>query len=532
MAGSPTGPEHNQVRVPLVEALIDSGWSDAQIQVLPEWKVPKSPSEATKREGGQSFQGFPVDIAVFESEETAGLWEHVVMLFELKRPNKMEGRNQLEIYLGLEPRAKVGYWSNGTDSLTLYRQADGAFKSIENQPPPTPRDNLTLEAAKPLTWKDLRSVDTKTLRSVLRRLLDSIAANDTKTTRSDGRLNQLCNLLLVKLESDRHGKADPNKPVVFQPSDSESKTAKTIHDAFKDLRTTQPTLFESTSDNVIEFDDHTIQKAVYELAPLRLQDTSVEVVSEAFQVFRSANLKAGEGQYFTPHRLIQSAVDLMDVAQTDKVLDPACGTGGFLIEAFSSVQRRYPEMTEADLRTWAHRSLYGVDKDSINVKMTKAMMVILGDGSAHTHVGDSLRTHRWSTDYAWLTAEMADESFTCIITNPPFGKGLKLSASDARKAKYTITLAASKKANVHKDLELGLIFLERCYKLLQPGGRLGIVLPETYFFSSSYDWLWTWLEPRLQLRGMLNVPMEAFQGFCRAKTNFYVFEKLPEVADA
>lgn len=88
---------------------------------------------------------------------------------------------------------------------------------------------------------------------------------------------------------------------------------------------------------------------------------------------------------------------------------------------------------------------------------------------------------------------------------------------------YTIT---RKGTDQHHDLELGLVFMERCHRLLMVGGRLGIILPETYFFSSTYEWLKGWMKDRLELRGMLNIPMEAFQAFCRAKTNFYVFEKV------
>ncbi|HET7053044.1 MAG TPA: hypothetical protein VFI09_03900, partial [Solirubrobacterales bacterium] len=78
----------------------------------------------------------------------------------------------------------------------------------------------------------------------------------------------------------------------------------------------------------------------------------------------------------------------------------------------------------------------------------------------------------------------------------------------------------------YAKLEIGLIFLERAYRLLIKGGKLGIILPETYFFSPTYYWLPAWLDGRLELRGVLNIPMEAFQGFCRAKTNFYIFERV------
>jgi type I restriction enzyme M protein len=70
------------------------------------------------------------------------------------------------------------------------------------------------------------------------------------------------------------------------------------------------------------------------------------------------------------------------------------------------------------------------------------------------------------------------------------------------------------------------MFLQRAHDLLKVGGKVGIVLPETYFFSTNYRWLFEWLKPRLRPIVVANVPMEAFQGFCRAKTNFYVFEKI------
>lgn len=81
------------------------------------------------------------------------------------------------------------------------------------------------------------------------------------------------------------------------------------------------------------------------------------------------------------------------------------------------------------------------------------------------------------------------------------------------------------------DLEIGLVYLELAHKLLQMGGRVGIVLPETYFFSFKYRWLSGWLEGRFKLRGMFNIAMEAFEEFCRAKTNFYVFEKVGDPPD-
>jgi type I restriction enzyme M protein len=275
----------------------------------------------------------------------------------------------------------------------------------------------------------------------------------------------------------------------------------------------------------LNLDNHTIQDVVYELSGLNLVRMSPEAISSAFQVFRRANLKAGEGQYFTPQRVIEAAVEIMELRTDDKIIDPACGTGGFLVEAFLSVTQKAQAggaMNDALARTWAHRQVYGVDKDAINVKLARAIMVSLGDGSVNIHAGDSIREDRWAKDYPHLVAPLTDGSFTVVLTNPPFGQGLKVSNIEARRNKYSI---ARKENGQYRPLEIGLIFLERAHRLLMSGGRLGIILPETYFFSSTYSWLPDWLEDRFILRGVVNIPMEAFQGFCRAKTNLYIFEK-------
>lgn len=518
-------PEHDEVRIPTLDALVAVGWSDGQIQFQPEWRVPRTPSQASRREAGHSFEGYPADIVIFESDDTAGQWEHVLILFELKAPSRQEGRNQLEILLSLEPRARLGFWTNGTNTYALYRRADGTFEGVEEAPLPRPDDTLSLPAQRPLIWGDLEEVDRKTLQEKLERVFGSIVARDTRSTRSDERLNHLCNLLLVKLDSDKRAKANQSSAVLFQPRETERGTADAMRAAYLELRRTQMEIFSGSTDSELRLDDHSIHEVVYELANMRLVDVSAETIAQAFQVFRSTNLKAGEGQYFTPHRVIASAVALMDIQYDDKVVDPACGTGGFLVEAYLSLGRNSPGLSDADLRSWAHRRLYGVDKDDISVKLTRAIMQITGDGSANVYVGDSIREHAWPSDYASLVDPLKDEQFTCMITNPPFGRDLKVDKRDLRRSGYTISRAASRREDEHTDLELGLVFLERAWRLLAEGGRLGIILPETYFFSSTYAWLQDWLAERFILRGMLNIPMEAFQGFCRAKTNFYVFEK-------
>jgi type I restriction enzyme M protein len=164
-------------------------------------------------------------------------------------------------------------------------------------------------------------------------------------------------------------------------------------------------------------------------------------------------------------------------------------------------------------------------------------MVAMRDGSTHVLLGGAIRTNLWAAKYPKLSQELGIptekfglEQFTVVLTNPPFGEQLKVKAADCRAAGYSIsTYAAMRGPHDHTDLEIGLVYLEQCHRLLRIGGRIGIILPETYFFSYSYRWLPHWLEGRLALRGMINIPMEAFEEFCRAKTNFYIFEKIGHV---
>lgn len=418
----------------------------------------------------------------------------------------------------------MGFWSNGTKHVRVYKRADGNFSHEYAHGIPRPQEQLERSSLKPLTYNDLRVPSGRELTSTFKRLLDVVVSRDSRATRSEMQLDQLCNMLLLKLESDTNAELQPTEDVQFQlPTNSTIDAASLMRIQFEQLVSMRPEVFAEFDSKDLMLDDHTITDIVYELSALNLTKVGADAIATAFQVFRRANLKAGDGQYFTPQRVISAAVDLMDLQPTDRIIDPACGTGGFLVEAFTAMQRRAESQNgAAAARTWAHRQVFGVDKDAINIKLARAIMISLGDGSVNIHAGDSLSEDRWTVDYPHLPRVLVDGSFTVVLTNPPFGINLKYDRRDARRNQFSLAKKGSEK---YHDVELGLIFLERAHRLLMAGGRLGIVLPESYFFSSSYAWLATWIRDRFIVRGALNIPMEAFQGFCRAKTNFYVMEK-------
>ncbi len=361
-----------------------------------------------------------------------------------------------------------------------------------------------------------------TLYRTFSELLDRVVAQDGNVTRREEQLDQLCNLLLLKLDSDKRGSTSPTQEVIYHIFATAEATAKHIKQRFEKFCEIYPDIFITQSDREIRFNDSTIHDCVELLSTLSLIGVGAETVSIAFQILRSAALKQEEGQYFTPKPVIEAAVKLMDVSWDDIIIDPACGTGGFLVQCLIDMKERYPN-SEKEVSKWAQLHLFGIDKDAIGIKLTKAIMQILDDGSAHCVRGDSVLIHTWPSRHTHLQSNLFKNGrFTKVFTNPPFGAPLKIKYTDAKRAGLSIV----DYNDDERDIELGLAMFNRCHDLLNVGGRMCIVLPETYFFSPSYKYVREWARSRLKPICVANVPMDAFQGFCRAKTNLYIFEKI------
>lgn len=524
------GPEQSRVVGPLVQYLVGLGWDLRQIVFgRNEWRVPKAPSDHTKRERKHTYQGYPVDIAVFDEPANAREPRHILFIIECKQPDEEAGVAQLEVYLMAEPRACLGIWANNADpgstAVFIYRTPDGRLLLKRRRISDLPQigEEIKPESLR-ISYPDLIHPTELILRKNIEDLLDTVVIEDTNVTRREEQLDQLCNLLLLKLESDKQATANQSEPVFFRPMESIDRTADAIRRRYSKFVDLYPDIFANPKDQSIRFSNQTIAACVETLSSLCLIDLGVPTVSVAFQVLRSEALKQAEGQYFTPQSVIKSGVKLMQVTYEDIIIDPACGTGGFLIEIMLEMQRRNQQMTLDKLSGWAQTHIFGIEKDAIGIKLTKAIMQIAGDGSAHCVRGDSIRLHNWSRDFPHLQEpRFRDGRYTVVITNPPFGQNLKVSASDLRLSRLDIGLAPD---GTYRDIEIGIVFLQRAYQLLRSGGQVGIVLPETYFFSRNYQFLVNWIRPRLQPIVVANIPMDAFQGFCRAKTNFYVFKKI------
>ena len=214
---------------PLIERLCGLGWKLDQIVFgKNEWRVPKNPSQATSREKGISYQGFPVDIAVFDSPDYFGDPHHLLFIIECKAPDEKAGISQLEGYFVGEPHAQLGIWTNNADpssqAVFIYRKGNGTMllkrRLINDLPRP---GEAIIPDARPITLNDLIRPTEKIFRKIIEDLLDRIVIHDSIVTRREEQLDQLCNIILLKLESDKQAKADPNVPVMFRPMESKTR---------------------------------------------------------------------------------------------------------------------------------------------------------------------------------------------------------------------------------------------------------------------------------------------------------------------
>jgi type I restriction enzyme M protein len=517
------GPEEINATQPLLDILLnEAGWAAGQIVSRPEqWRVASRPSN--KRE-------WPVDIAIFDDPRYIRDPEHIIIFCECKRPDVDSGIEQLKIYMDREPHVRVGIWFNGMDQAIIYKTGNGYIQAPDGTPIPTPHDPLVPTGARTLTLADLRQAPS--LVPVFKRIRDRIVTTDSHVNRDEDILPDISLLLLLKILDEQNHRYAPQQPLSFQIDDTPQKTATRIREFLRTEVARNAELFGVAGRDVgFQIDDQSIYYVVETLQNFQLLANDTDAVADAFQVIRGKAYKGEEGQYFTPQSVVRVAIAAIDPRPADRIIDPACGSGSFLATALANVveilKETYGDASGALRRDWFTQRLFAIDKDSVSIRLSKAYLSMLGDGSTHVFKADSIRPRYWSPG---LQAIIQDGSFDVVVTNPPFGTKLKVPGNIGREEQFQLSAEWKKTdgkweaTNEFVERDLGLIFLERSLRLLRPGGRMAIVLPDTYLFSNSYGWLVQWLS-QFTITHSINIPIEAFEPHCRAKTSILVLRK-------
>lgn len=220
-------------------------------------------------------------------------------------------------------------------------------------------------------------------------------------------------------------------------------------------------------------------------------------------------------------------IDILNPQPGQMIIDPACGSGGFLIMALEHVWGQLE--TQATSRGWnavqldrrkrdaATKHFRGLDKDAFLSKVTKAYMAIMGDGRGGVFCENSLQP---PTEWSYGAQQVIKlGTFDVILTNPPFGAKIPIKGKDVltqyelghkwKKDKATGQLARS--SALHDDQPPQILFLERCLQLLKPGGRMGIVLPEAIFGMPTYEYVVTYLQQQTKILGIVSMPEPLFK---------------------
>lgn len=523
-------PEEIQAVQPFAKKLVeDYGYPKENIMTHPQWRVKVRPSDVKKE--------YPVDIAVFSGIEHNE--DNCYIIVECKKPTRKDGKSQLEDYLRFS-KAQLGVWYNGEEILYLRKyESNGSVNFVEI--PNIPVFGQRIEDVGLFKRKNLRS--THNLKGVFNNIRNYLAANNTGITLDTEFVIQIINLIFCKIYDERFTK--PEDIVKFRAGINEkaSSVAIRIKELFEHVKSKYPDVFDEN--DIITLSDTSIAYIAGELNQYCLIDSERDVIADAFETFISPSLRGGQGQFFTPRNVVKLLVSLVNPGRKDKLIDPACGSGGFLIESLRYVWKKvYDEGKElgwpereifADQQEVAIKNFRGIDKESFLSKTTKAYMAILGDGRGGIFCENSLELfENW--DYN-TQALIPFNSFDAVLTNPPYGSKLKISDSHilsnydlgyqwrANKETKGILQKTNKPLS---DQTPQVLFIERCLDLLKPGGRLGIVAPESMFCNPSHKYIMNYVESRARIDAVISMPENLFQPHTHAKTCVVLMTKYNE----
>lgn len=280
------------------------------------------------------------------------------------------------------------------------------------------------------------------------------------------------------------------------------------------MRRAYPSLVGDT--DRFHLDDASLRHALGDLAGLRLAASASHVLGEAFQALIGPRIRGEKGQFFTPRSLVRCMVSICAPQPGERILDPACGTGGFLYEALTYVTRA----------NGVPQALHGADKDRDLARFAAALLAYRAKSNSVVANINSLRSDEWrEADFL--------EEYDVILTNPPFGTKIPIrEATILREYKVAKEWIFDKKDNCWKstDNELDsqdpqILFLELCIRKLRPGGRLAIVLPEGLFGNKQEAYLWDFVRSQGAIVGLLDCPRTTFQPGTDTKTNVLFFRK-------
>lgn len=352
--------------------------------------------------------------------------------------------------------------------------------------------------------------------SIVGRLQELVLANS-----GEDEFQEIFKILVAKLYAEKFA----GRGIRFGTRQSPAETAARLNELLARAAAQWPGIVDDARSRLT--DDH-LTICVQALADYSICDSNFEVLDGFFEFLVGRVAKGSKGQYFTPRQVVECCVRIVDPAPTETVLDPACGSAGFLVHVLNH--------NAARLRTSAKRycatKLWGCDFDKRAVQVAKALMLVAGDDHTNLHQLNSLAMADASDlmDIANATAPRLTiedltrsktrkfRGFDVILTNPPFAGEIREPA----------LLNCYEIAKRNRRIERDALFLERCVRLLRPGGRLCIVLPHNKLGGASWAYLRDWLIRQMRVVAVLGLDRGAFLPHTHQKTSVLFGVKRPK----
>lgn len=329
---------------------------------------------------------------------------------------------------------------------------------------------------------------------------------------------ELCKLIFVKISDERRPRKK-GEPYQFQirTHESSSRLAERINAIYNEQKRKDPEVFTES----IKVDDRVLRTVVSHLEAIDLMKTDLDVKGVAFEQFMDGFFKGDFGQYFTPRPVIEFIVQMMEPERDWDVLDPACGSGGFLLHALDYMRTQAGEYYDRDAQAveyykywhdFASKHLYGIEINDEIARVAKMNMIVHDDG--HTNVIsfdaldslDKISAHR---------AAFQRNRFDLILTNPPFGSTVNKAEKPYLEDYYLGNAHDAKgKKKPRKNQSSEVLYIERIWEFLKPGtGRAAVILPDGILTNSSSQYVRDFLLERFQLLAVVSLPQCAFAHF-------------------
>ena len=382
--------------------------------------------------------------------------------------------------------------------------------------------------------------------------------------------DEISKILFIKMLYERDAKEELvySKDKFIKDELSYNGEIDYIQHLFNEVKETYSTDGLFDSEDKIRIRRESFLLILEELSSVELYDTSDDIKGIAFELFLGKTFRGELGQFFTPRTIVNYMVEVLNVKEGDKVCDPCCGSGGFLIKAFEHVQNQIDQdihkqitvlmdnqsladsekqykintlLSECDktkegsrYHKLCHDYFFGVDANARMARTSKMNMIMHGDGHVGVYLHDGLIN----------IGGVYDNNFDVILINPPFGahveKDMRITSSDIptdrEKALYEELFGSEYISKVYtpikeyaqeigKDKKIGkrilelyqinnnsteILFIERCINLLKPGKRAGIVLPEGVLDNPALDRVRRFVESRAKILNITSIPADVF----------------------